>query len=76
LISAPLADRIFEPGMLPGGFFASFLGPLFGTGPGRGIGLMMSLAGLGIWLTTAAMYAYPRLRLVEDELPDAVLESQ
>jgi len=72
LISAPLADRIFEPGMLSGGLFASFFGPVFGTGPGRGIGLMMSLAGLGIWLTTAVMYAYPRLRLVEDELSDAV----
>ena len=72
LISAPLADRIFEPGMLADGIFASFFGPVFGTGPGRGIGLMLSLAGLGIWLTTAVMYVYPRLRLVEDELPDDV----
>jgi hypothetical protein len=36
----------------------------------------MSLAGVGFWLVTAAMYAYPRLRLVEDELPDAVIESR
>ena len=72
LISAPLADRIFEPGMLPGGSLASIFGSLFGVGAGRGVGLMMSLAGVGFWLTTALMYAYPRLRLVEDELPDAV----
>lgn len=76
LISAPLADRIFEPGMLPGGSLASLLGPLFGTGAGRGVGLMLSLAGLGFCLVTAAMYLYPRLRLVEDELPDAIAETQ
>jgi DHA3 family macrolide efflux protein-like MFS transporter len=76
LISAPLADRIFEPGMLPGGQLASLFGPLFGVGIGRGIGLMMSLAGVGFWMITAAMYAYPRLRLVEDELPDIIVENQ
>jgi len=76
LISAPLADRIFEPGMLPGGQLASLVGPLFGVGIGRGIGLMMSLAGVGFWMITAAMYAYPRLRLVEDELPDIIVENQ
>lgn len=76
LISAPLADRIFEPGMVADGILASFFGPLFGTGPGRGIGLMISTAGVGIWLTTAFMVAYPRLRLVEDELPDVVIEKQ
>ena len=76
LISAPLADRVFEPGMLPGGSLTSIFGSLFGVGAGRGVGLMMSLAGAGFWLTTAFMYAYPRLRLIEDELPDAVAESQ
>lgn len=72
LISAPLAARIFEPGMMPGGSLTSIFGPLFGEGAGRGVGLMMSLAGVGFWLTTALMYAYPRLRLVEDELPDVI----
>ena len=72
LLSAPLADRIFEPGMMPGGVLASLFGPLFGAGTGRGIGLMLSLAGVGLWLITVIMYAYPRLRLVEDELPDVV----
>jgi MFS transporter, DHA3 family, macrolide efflux protein len=76
LVSAPLADRVFEPGMLPGGPLASLFGPLFGSGVGRGIGLMMSLAGAGFWLITAAMYAYPRLRLVEDELPDIAVQGE
>lgn len=76
LISAPLADRVFEPGMLVGGALAPWFGGLFGVGSGRGVGLMMSLAGVGFWLVTALMYAYPRLRLVEDELPDVVVEKQ
>ena len=76
LVSAPLADRVFEPGMLPGGPLASLFGPLFGSGVGRGIGLMMSLAGAGFWLITAVMYAYPRLRLVEDELPDIAVQGE
>ncbi|MEW5828755.1 MAG: MFS transporter [Chloroflexota bacterium] len=73
LISAPLADKLFEPGMMANGTLAALFGPLFGTGVGRGIGLMMSLVGLGFWLVTAMMYFYPRLRLVEDELPDIVV---
>ena len=75
LISAPLAAQIFEPGMMPGGSLTSVFGPLFGIGTGRGIGLMMSLAGVGFWLTTALMYVYPRLRFVEDELPDILTET-
>ena len=62
--------------MLPGGKLVSWFGPLFGTGVGRGVGLMLSLAGLGFCIVTALMYAYPRLRLVEDELPDRVTEGQ
>jgi MFS transporter, DHA3 family, macrolide efflux protein len=76
LLSAPLADQVFEPGMSSGGSLAAIFGPWFGVGAGRGIGLMMSLAGVGFWLITALMYAYPRLRLVEDELPDVVTEGQ
>lgn len=73
-LAALLTDRFFEPGMMPGGIFASLFGPIFGTGPGRGVGLMMSLAGFGFWITTLIMYLYPRLRLVEDELPDIEVE--
>ena len=72
LISAPLADRVFEPGMQPGGTLTVPFGSIFGVGTGRGVGLMMSLAGVGFWIVTALMYAYPRLRRVEDELPDVV----
>ena len=39
---------------------------------GRGIGLMQLLGGALLLLVTAAAYLYPRMRLVEDELPDAI----
>lgn len=71
LMSGPLADRVFEPGMAVGGALASGpLGALWGAGPGRGIGLMLSLSGIGMVLASLLMYAYPRLRNVEHELPD------
>jgi len=35
-----------------------------------GIGLMFILSGILMLLATAAAHAYPRLRLMEDELPD------
>jgi DHA3 family macrolide efflux protein-like MFS transporter len=72
LLSGPLADRVFEPAMATGGSLAASLGPLLGTGPGRGIGLMLLISGLSISLAALIAYGYPRLRLVENELPDVV----
>ncbi|NER99688.1 MAG: MFS transporter, partial [Symploca sp. SIO1B1] len=43
-----------------------------GVGPGRGIGLLFILVGAFIIVATVAAYQIPRLRLVEDELPDVV----
>ena len=43
-----------------------------GRGAGRGIALMFVIAGALTILTQLAAYLYPRLRLVEGELPDAV----
>jgi len=37
--------------------------------------LFSLFAGVGFWLTTALMYVYPRLRLVEDELLDILTET-
>jgi len=41
-----LADHVFEPIMLKNGRFAASIGKVIGTGEGRGIGLMLILAGL------------------------------
>ena len=72
LISGPLADRFFGPMLLAGGRLADSVGTMIGVGPGRGIGLMFVLSGLLTIIVSAAAYLDPRLRNVEDELPDAV----
>ncbi len=74
LLAGPLADNIFNPMLVEGGFLADSVGLIIGTGPGRGIGLMF--VGLGFIAFLATLWAYfnPRIKLVEDELPDAVAE--
>lgn len=75
LSAGPLADGIFEPLMARDSALASRLGPLIGSGPGRGIALLIMLLGIFTMLVTLAGFLYPRLRLVEDELPDIVLDA-
>jgi len=73
LSAGPLADLVFEPAMRTGGFLAgSPIALLLGSGPGRGIGLIFTLAGLLLIGVSALAYANPRLRNVEAELPDAL----
>ncbi|QQO07982.1 MFS transporter [Breznakiella homolactica] len=43
-----LADRIFNPLLVPGGLLAPTAGRIIGTGPGRGIGLIFIIAGLAV----------------------------
>jgi hypothetical protein len=71
-ISGPLADHVFEPLMAIDGPLASSLGPLIGVGPGRGISLMFIVVGLLTLVLTLVAYRHPRLRLIEEELPDAL----
>lgn len=72
LIAGALADRVFEPLMAEGGALAGSVGQIIGVGPGRGIGLMFIIMGFLHLLVTIAGYLYPRLRLVEDEVPNAI----
>jgi hypothetical protein len=75
LSTGPLADHLFEPLLRPGGNLASgLIGELIGVGPGRGMGLMMIISGLTLLLATALAFANPRIRHVEEELPDAVAD--
>jgi hypothetical protein len=41
-LAGPLADRLFEPAMHPGGSLAALLGAWFGTGPGAGMAVIMA----------------------------------
>ncbi|HEX2078466.1 MAG TPA: MFS transporter [Longimicrobium sp.] len=72
LTVGPLADRVFEPAMRPGGALSGLLGGVLGTGSGRGIALMLMLAGAGMGLIVLRAWASPRLRHLEDEIPDAI----
>lgn len=72
LLAGPLVDRVFVPLMKPDGLLAGSLGPIFGVGDARGIALLMSILGVALLLTTAVAFLLPRVRHVEDELPDMV----
>ena len=70
LMAGPLADNVFEPLLQEDGALADSIGSVIGVGPGRGIAfLFIILGGLSIVFTFIA-YMYPRLRNLEDELPD------
>jgi len=46
VIAGPLADHVFVPAMSAGGALVAWLGPIMGTGPGRGIALLLMCGGL------------------------------
>lgn len=43
-----------------------------GTGPGRGMGLMFVLSGMLLLVASLLAFSNPRIRQVEEELPDAI----
>jgi hypothetical protein len=71
LIAGPVADRVFEPLLAPGGPLAGSVGGVLGVGKGRGIGLMFVLLGVLVLLTAAAAWLSPAIRNVERDVPDA-----
>jgi DHA3 family macrolide efflux protein-like MFS transporter len=74
-VAGPLAEQVFEPSMAEGGALASLFGPVIGVGQGRGIGLMFVIAGALYLLTVLVILIHPRIRRVEDEIPDAIPDS-
>jgi predicted MFS family arabinose efflux permease len=71
LLAGPLADRVFEPLLATAGLLTENVGQIIGCGAGRGIGLLFIVMGMLKMAVTVAGYAQPRIRFVEDELPDA-----
>lgn len=71
LMAGPLADRIFEPLLMPGGVLAPFLGGIFGTGAGVGMALLYVLSSVSLLLVGMGGYALPVLRDVEDGITDS-----
>lgn len=74
VIAGPLADRLLEPLLAVDGAWAESVGEIVGVGPGRGVGLMLVI--FGLLPTVAALVAFisPRIRWVEDQVPDALPE--
>ena len=66
LLAGPLADRLCEPAMVPGGSLSVLLGPLLGTGRGRGIALILVVAGAFSILAALAAGLYAPLRRLDD----------
>lgn len=74
LLAGPLADKVFEPFAASGSALSLSIGRVIGAGPGRGIGLMFVLAGVLMILLQLATYLQPRLRRLEESLPDVVTD--
>jgi len=70
LVAGPLADRLFEPAMMPGGWLAGTFGGLVGTGPGAGMGLMFVCTAIIGATVSLGGYLIPAVRRVEHDLPD------
>ena len=72
LTAGPLSDKVFKPLLSENGSLALSLGQIFGVGPSRGMGLLISLMGLFIVILTLSTALNPRVRNMEAELPDVV----
>jgi MFS family permease len=68
LLIGPLADGVFEPAVGKAGW--ELVAPLVGDSAGAGMGLIIVMCGTIVAVTTAVVYAIPRIRHVETELPD------
>jgi MFS transporter, DHA3 family, macrolide efflux protein len=76
LAAGPLADGVFEPLLAPDGGLAGSVGRVIGTGEGRGIGFMAILSGVGVVLLAVAGWLNPRVRHLDEELPDLLPEEE
>jgi DHA3 family macrolide efflux protein-like MFS transporter len=77
LVAGPLADHVFEPSMAASGSLAgTFLGNIVGLGPGRGIAVIFLGSAVFIWLSSLVIFAYPRVRNLEEEVPDVIPDDE
>jgi DHA3 family macrolide efflux protein-like MFS transporter len=72
LLVGPLVDKLFAPALMEDGALAGSVGRIIGVGPGRGISFLFICLGAVVVIVAAAGGLYPRLRHVEEELPDAL----
>lgn len=70
IVAGPMVDRWLSPALEEGGALADLLGPVLGTGPGAGSGLLVAATGLAAIVVTGAGWTLRPVRRVEDDLPD------
>jgi MFS family permease len=70
IIAGTLADFVLEPQMRTTSMLSETFGGLVGTGPGAGMGLIMSFCGLLCILVGGAGYFIPAIHNAETILPD------
>ena len=70
IIGGTLADFVLEPVMKTHSGLATVFGPLVGSGPGAGMGLLFFFCGLGVILVGLAGYFIRPVRAAESILPD------
>lgn len=70
LIAGPLADKVFEPAMRPGGVLVPVFSRFVGTGSGAGMAVIYLLSATAASVVTLAGFFIPRLRNLEKILPD------
>lgn len=64
-VLGPLADFVFIPMLLPNGLLADSVGKVIGTGNGRGVGLLIILAGILLCATAIWLYHIKSVRGLE-----------
>ena len=67
-----LKHPIFRPLLVEGGPLADTVGLVLGTGPARGIGLLLVIGGLMLLALTAIVSLIPTFYAVEDTVPEIV----
>ena len=70
LIGGYLGDKVFEPAMQTQSVLSNFFGPLVGTGPGSGMGLLVFICGIGATLVGISGYLLRPVRKLDELLPD------
>lgn len=70
LLSGPLADKVFEPALRPGGTLVPIFSRFVGTGAGAGIAVLYLFSATAASLVSLAGFLVPGLRNLEQILPE------
>ena len=70
IIAGTLADFVLEPAMHSSSTLAAIFGPIFGTGPGAGMGLLTAFTGLAASVVGLTGYFIQPVHDVETIMPD------